>query len=89
MIGALDAAIVILAAFGGIGFVIGVVALSILVADGKVTFPGTNMRRLQHAKVELELQKLAFERESVQASIDAAIDKRMRLAIEPIREEVA
>jgi hypothetical protein len=73
---------ILLSVFGGIGIVVGTVGGMILIAEGKLTLPGTNMRKLQHEKVELEILRFAVQRESAQAELDGVLNLRRDRALE-------
>lgn len=77
----MTAAFVVLAVFVGLSLVIATTAGAILLANGKLTLPGTNMRRLQHEKVALEVARMTLEREHVQVQLEAQTDLRLTRAL--------
>ena len=81
------AALIVLATFAGLSMFIGTVAASILIANGKLTLPHTNMRRVQHEKVALEIASLKLDKERVQMLLDSQIDLRLNRAALPAGEE--
>jgi hypothetical protein len=77
------AALIVLAVFIGLGFCILMAAGAMLVAAGKLTIPGTNMRKLQQARVSLEIAKMDVERESLNMRVDEAIHRRLERVTDP------
>lgn len=58
------AVFIVFVVFLGIAMVVGTVGVSILFANGTITFPGTNQRRLQAARVDAKIQQLRLEQEA-------------------------
>lgn len=75
------AAFVVLAVFSGLSMFIGTVAAAILVANGKLTLPNTNMRRLQQARNTVEIARAQLDQERIRMTIDAQIDLRLQRAL--------
>jgi hypothetical protein len=73
---------VILAVFGGISLVIATIAGCIFLADGKLTLPNTNARKLMRANAEHQLAKVEWETVVMRSNVDAALDERIRRALE-------
>lgn len=84
----MTAALVVFSVFAGMALCIATVAGSILIANGKVTLPHTTTRRLQRAKVELEVAQIQLDRERVHMMLDAQIDLRLDRAALPKGEPV-
>lgn len=82
------AALIVFSVFAGLALVIATVAGSILIANGKLTLPHTNARRVQQAKAELDIASFRLERERVQMMLDAQIDLRLNRAALPEGEPV-
>jgi hypothetical protein len=82
----MTAALIVFTVFVGIALVVGVVASAILLADGKLTLPNTNARRVMHARAMNELSRLRLEDESMQMRIDDAIQLRLTRTVEGPRD---
>jgi hypothetical protein len=83
------AALIVLSVFTGLSMCIGTVAVAILLAHGKLTLPHTNMRRVQHARVAVEIAQARLDQERVQMMLDAQIDLRLQRAALPASTEGA
>lgn len=83
----MSAALIVFAVFFGLSLCIGTVATSILIANGKLTLPRTNMRRVALAKVDLEVARMALERESLQMRMDDAIHLRLERSLDSSSRE--
>lgn len=75
--------LIILAVFFGIAMCIGIVAASILLANGKLTLPNTNMRRIQQARIALQVAEIRLEQERIAMTTDAQIELRLKRAALP------
>lgn len=87
----MTAVLVVSATFCGLALCIGTVATAILLANGKLTIRGTNMRRIAQAETSLRVAQAKLETERVQTMLDAQIDLRTRAALPaaPEGDEVA
>lgn len=81
------AALIVLSVFLGLSTVIATIAGAILIANGKLTLPNTNLRRVQRERTELTLSQIRLERESMQMRLDDAIHLRLERATDPMSRE--
>lgn len=83
----MTAAFIILAIFFGLSAVIATTACCILVANGKLTLPHTNQRRVMRERVELTLAQIRLERESINMRLDESVQLRLERATDPSSRE--
>jgi hypothetical protein len=79
----MTAALIVFSVFAGIAVVIATVAGCLLLANGKITLPGSNARRLQSARVDLEVARYKAAADRVREERNDEIDIRMRRALDP------
>jgi len=81
------AVFIILSVFFGLSMVVGTAAGAILIANGKLTLPNTNYRRVQRERAQLTLDQIRLERESMQLRLDDAIQLRLERATDSSSRE--
>lgn len=80
------AVFVILSVFAGLSMVVATAAAAILIANGKLTLPNTNYRRIQRERAEITLAQIRLEQESLRMRMDDAIHLRLERVLDDSRE---
>jgi hypothetical protein len=77
----MTAALVVLSVFLGTALVIATIGGLIMLADGKITLPRTNARRLQRERTETAILEFRLEQERTRTMLDAQIEMRYKNAL--------
>lgn len=83
MTGGVVAIAVLFTVFFCIGLIVATIFVGVMLLDGKLTLPRTNMRRLARKKAEVQLSAMELEIESNRLRHDRMLNERIAEAIDP------